>query len=93
MKTILEVTNVRLSGKQRPATEGYRPTSSIGGRKFLCNFDSLVPNPLLPSDCGAVTVRLLLEDLDKELLAIGKVIQFYEGEKLVGDGVIGRIIE
>jgi hypothetical protein len=89
MRQIFE-TELLLPQKTRDVFAGYRPTLLVQGQKLLCNFDSVEPNPLRPTDIGKVVLRVLWEGSGKSPLSPGVKFDLLEGEHCVGSGVVTK---
>ncbi len=93
MRVLFEA-EVALLGKARAVVAGYRPTLQASGIKMLCNFDSVEPTPLKPTDAGRVKLRVLWDVPDlKHPLGPGVRFELFEGDRCVGTGVIVRLID
>lgn len=84
---------IALSGKSRPVVAGYRPTLQLSQVKLLCNFDSVAPTPLRPTDIGRVVLRVWWDTPNQTFpLSPGAKFELLEGDKCVGSGVVIRLL-
>jgi hypothetical protein len=81
-----------LPEKARDVVAGYRPTLVVQGHQMFCNFDSVQPNPLRPTDIGKVVLRVLWEGSGKSPLGPGVKFDLLEGERCVGNGVVTKLL-
>lgn len=90
---IMLAAKVELHGKEKPIVAGYRPTLQISGTKMLCNFDSVHPTPLKPSDVGLIKLRVWWDTTNCSFpLVVGSKFQVLEGGQDIGHGVVTELL-
>jgi hypothetical protein len=81
-------------GRRDPPQSGYHPQLAVGGASTCCAIESLENDVVFAFDRAyVVCLRPLDRDRARQAFAVGSTVQFYEGNHLVGSGVILEVVQ
>lgn len=91
---ILSLFPTELGGRKKPVYDNYKPSFSFNSRNHVSGEISFTESKeLKPGESATVTVKLLPSRVLRHNLKSGDSFSIHEGAKVIGSGIIQRIIE